>query len=260
MVCRLFYLVFAFALTVSGALAQSPQEIANRASAAAYYAASDGRADVAMSIVDAKGRKRSRNMTILRRNVAKNNGDQQFYIHFSRPTDVAETSFLVWKKARGNDDRWLYLPALDQVRRIAASDERTSFVGSHFFYEDVSGRAPSDDKHSLQGQDDTFFILRSTPKRGRVEYAYFVSYIEKRTFIPTRVEYYNSSGAMYRLYEAQAVNSINGIPTVTKARMSDVNAGGFTTLTYRNIRYNIGLTDDVFTERSLRTAPQKFIR
>ena len=88
-------------------------------------------------------------MVILRRDVGEDLGDQQFYVYFKAPADVSETTFLVWKHPQAEDDRWLYLPALDLVRRIAASDERTSFVGSHFFYEDVSGRSPLEDEHEL---------------------------------------------------------------------------------------------------------------
>ncbi len=101
----------------------------------AYYAGEDGRSQARMMIVDAQGRKQMRQFTILRKDV-EDNGDQKMMVFFSRPTDVKDTVFRVEKHASVNqdDDRWLYLPALDLVKRISAGDKRTSFVGSHFFY------------------------------------------------------------------------------------------------------------------------------
>ena len=78
---------------------------------------------------------------------------------------------MVWKHLDKDDDRWLYLPALDVQKRIAATDKRTSFVGSHFFYEDVSGRRLSDDRHELVEVTDTYYVMKNTPKEpgaGRV--------------------------------------------------------------------------------------------
>jgi hypothetical protein len=118
------------------------QEIVERANLAAYYAGDDGRARVRMTITDAQGRERIRQFVILRRDISEG-GDQDYALLFERPADVRNTVFIVHKHVGKNDDRWLYLPDLDLVKRIAAGDERTSFVGSHFVYEDVSGRVGS---------------------------------------------------------------------------------------------------------------------
>ncbi len=115
------------------------QQIVDKANRAAYYAGGDGRAEVRMVITDAGGGQRVREFTILRLNA--DNGDQKFYIYFQAPADVRKMAYLVWKNigAGRDDDRWLWLPALNLARRIAPGDKRTSFVGSDFVYEDVSG-------------------------------------------------------------------------------------------------------------------------
>ncbi|MBV1873812.1 MAG: outer membrane lipoprotein-sorting protein, partial [Gammaproteobacteria bacterium] len=120
--------------------------IIEKANNTAFYTADDGRATTRMTIVDSQGRKQVRQFTIIRRDI-EDGGDQQFLVFFSRPSDIKKTTFLVNKHPGKEDDRWLYLPGLDLVKRIAAGDNRTSFVGSHFFYEDVSGRDLDADKH-----------------------------------------------------------------------------------------------------------------
>mgnify|MGYP005838680617 CR=1 FL=1 len=260
---RLFLTAFTALFLISlPATAQDlgASDIAKRAEDASYYQGDDGRSRVSMEIQDKQGRTRSREMTILRRDMLENGdetGHQRFYVYFHAPSDVRDTVFMVWKHPTSDDDRWLYLPALDLVRRIAAEDERSSFVGSDFFYEDVSGRSAAEDMHELKDTTDTYYVLKSTPKKPElVEFDHFVSYIHKETFLPVQVEYYKADGTKYRSYTAEKVETIEGHPTVTKSVMKDLDDGGQTTLTYSQIGYDIGLGKDMFTERYLRNPPR----
>ena len=250
------------ALSVSPVFAQDVQQIVDKASVASYYQGEDGRAKVHMSIKDAQGRERTRDFVILRKDIANaDNGDQRFYVFFERPADVNKTAFLVWKNAGADDDRWLYLPALDLVKRIAPSDERTSFVGSHFFYEDVSGRSPDEDNHVLEEETDDYYIVRSTPKNASdVEFASYKNWIHKSTFIPVKTEYYDQNGDAYRTYTAIAVETIGGHPTVVKSSMADARIGGVTEMAYSEVAYDTALSEEIFTERYLRNPPRRELR
>lgn len=241
--------------------AMTADEIAQKASQAAYYQGADGKAKLSMVITDSQERERRRELTILRRNDEDDTGNQKFYVYFERPTDVKGTAFLVWKRAIGDDERWLYLPALDLVKRIAATDERTSFVGSHFFYEDVSGRSPSEDLHALAEETADYYVLRSTPKNPEsVEFASYTSWIHKSTFLAVKIDYQDESGETYRTYEAKDVQQIDGYFTVVEGRMTDHRIGGYTTLTSKEIDYDVGFEDKLFEERSLRTPPRRELR
>lgn len=255
----------AFVLLGAPALAQTAPEvqaIVDQASAAAYYQGADGKAKVAMTITDEQGRERSREFVILRTDVGDvDNGEQRFYVFFNRPADVNRTAFMVWKHVDADDDRWLYLPALDLVKRIAASDERTSFVGSHFFYEDVSGRSPGEDTHELIEETDDYYVVKSTPKdKAAVEFDHYVNWIHKGTKIPVKTEYYNAQGEAYRTYEAVRVEVVENYPTVVESKMTDNLIGGSTTMVYETVDYNIGLPEDIFTERYLRNPPRAQLR
>jgi hypothetical protein len=247
-------------VTAALAHALDVQTIVEKSNLAAYYQGNDGRAKVSMEITDGIGRKRTREFTILRRDKA-DEAEQKFYVYFHQPSDVRKTVFMVWKHPGQDDDRWLYLPALDLVRRIAASDERSSFVGSHFLYEDISGRGAQEDRHELLDENDEAYHLKSTPKDPvSVEFDYYETWIDKSNFIPTRAEYYDKQGKKYRIVEALEVQEIQGHPTVTRAKVTDLNSGGFTVSTFEQIEYDIGLTEDVFTERFLRRAPRKWLK
>jgi outer membrane lipoprotein-sorting protein len=257
--------------TPSDVVAQTPSvdAIVHRANLASYYQGRDGRAQVAMTITDSQGRTRERSLTMLRRDEAESDAlqggayyaGQKYYVYFQRPADVNKTVFLVWKNLEREDDRWLYLPALDLVKRIAASDKRTSFVGSDFFYEDVSGRGIGEDQHELVETTDTYYVLKNTPKEPEaVEFSSYTVYIHKGTFLPVQSEYYDKSGKKYRVYRALKVETIQGRPTVTQASMENLQTGSRTVVTYSDVRYDADLPEEIFTERFLRRPPLKYLR
>ncbi len=237
-------------------------EIVARTSHAAYYQGDDGRATITMTITDSQGRKRTRKLTILRRDDPdKDDGAQRFYVYFRKPADVAKMVFMVHKHVEGDDDRWLYLPSLDLVKRIAASDERTSFVGSDFFYEDVSGRNPSEDDHELIKTTKNYYVLEHKPKDpGSVEFARYTTHIHRKTFLPTKAEYFDAKGKKYRVMTVDAVKKFDGKPTVTKATMEDLRSGSKTVIKFSDVEYDLGIPAKIFSERYLRRPPVKYLK
>ena len=239
----------------------SVDEIVSKANEAAYYAGNDGRAQVTMDIVDKSGSSRTREFTLLRMNTE--NGTQKFYVYFKKPADLYKQVFLVWKEVdEGKDDsRWMWLPALNLKRSIAPGDKRTSFVGSDFVYEDVSGRNLKEDQHELIDTTETQYIIKNTPvDAGSVEFSYYTVKIDKDTFLPRMAEYYDKNGKMYRTVEATKVETIQGFPTVIESVVKDLNTGGSTVNTFSNIEYDIGLKENIFTERFLRRPPREVTR
>lgn len=243
------------------AFATEVRDVVAKANHAAYYQGDDGRAKVTMKIIDAQGRERLREFVVLRKDDGTDDGKQKFYVYFNKPADVKKMVFMVIKNVDRADDRWLYLPALDLVKRIAASDERTSFVGSDFYYQDISGRGIDEDNHELGPEDDTYYIVKSTPKNSKtVEFSSYKTWIDKTSFLPITIEYYDAQGQKIRSYTALNVDVISGHPTVTSARMENHQTGSETYVTYSAVKYDVGLPDNIFSERYLRRAPRKFLR
>ncbi len=262
---RLFFILFPTTLWAT----PSVDDIINKANLTAYYQGADGRAQVQMLIIDKQGRKRQRSFSILRRDIPQTDalqdqaywGQQQFYVYFHRPADVNKMVFMVHKNIKTDDDRWLYLPALDLVKRIAATDKRTSFVGSDYFYEDVSGRSIDADQHQLIDTTDQYYVIKNTPKQANtVEFDHYVLYIDKNNFIPAKTEYYDKSGSLYRIATVLKTELVQGYPTVTEASMENIKSGSRTLIRYKQLQYDIGLPDTIFSERFLRTAPKQYLR
>ena len=168
--------------------------------------------------------------------------------------------FRVIKRTQSEDDRWLYLPGLDLVKRISAGDKRTSFVGSHFFYEDVSGRNTEQDNFTLTATTDDHYALTATPKDpNSVEFKYYEVQIDKETYIPMRIDFYDELDRLYRRVEALRIETIQGFPTVVHSRVEDLRNGGATEMQFRHVSYDLSIPEEIFSERSLRTPPRQWL-
>ncbi len=251
--------------------APAADEIVKKANHAALYQGSDVKGAVSMIITDRQGRTRKRGFNMLRKDVGAGDGDQEYYVYFNEPADVRKMSFMVHKNGdpARDDDRWLYMPGLDLVKRIAAGDKRTSFVGSDYLYEDISGRSPLEDAHELTGTTDNCYILKNVPKEpGSVEFAYYLAHIDRKTFIPVKLEFFKKPDRLCRVIEVLKIDSMEALengrkvlyPTVTRSVARNLDTGSKTEMTFSNVRYNIGLTDQIFTERYLRRPPKEAMR
>lgn len=253
-------LILSLLITPLFAEAPDVMDIILKAEQAAYYAGKDGIADVKMVIHDAGGSTREREFRILRWN--GEDGLQKFYVYFKRPADVSRMAYLVWKQGQGkDDDRWLWLPSIGRVNRIAPGDKRTAFVGSDFVYEDVSGRSPLEDEHELIEVTDTAYHIKSTPKNpGSVEFAFYEIWIDRETHLPLKAEYTDRRGNVYRRVTADTVEVIQGYPTVMVSTVEDLNRNSKTVNTFSNVQYDVGLNENIFSERFLRRPPREATR
>lgn len=245
-------------LPTAGYASLSVEEIVDKANIAAFYQGDDGKANVEMTITDKNGNTRNREFVILRKDIA-DGGKQFFYVYFKLPSDVRNMVFMVQKNVDTEDDRWLYLPALDLVKRISANDKRTSFVGSDFLYEDISGRSTQADIHELLEETPTHYILKNIPKDKTVEFDYYIINVNKENFLPEKIEYFKAE-EKYKTIEALETEVIDGFVTVTKMQVVNSATGGKTVSVFSKVKYNTGIDDSIFTERYLRQPPRKWLR
>src|SRR3989338_5761048 len=185
----------------------SAADIIAKSRLAFYYVGDDMRAKVLMELINKDGQKRVRELTMLRKDYEEG-GNQKYFMYFHQPADVKDTTFMVYKYPDKDDDRWLFIHAINLVKRIAANDKYSSFVGSDFTYEDVSGRKPEEDTHTLLRKDilgeRSCFVIESIPKSAS-EYTKRISWIDATDFLPLKEEFYDKQNEVYRQFEAQEI-------------------------------------------------------
>ena len=257
-------IVLAFALfTSAAAAADTGTDIMKKSQAAFLYSGKDFKARIQMKLVSQSGQERLRELTMLRKNFGEPGGEQKYFMYFFLPADVKDMTFMVHKHPGRDADRWLFVPAISMVRRIAARDKSSSFVGSDFSYEDVSGRNIDDDTHVLVKEEKVdakeCYMVKSTPRAADVNYSYKMSWIDKDNYLPLKEEYYDRKGDLYKTFTADEIKTIKGFPTVTKRTMKNALSGHRTDVVFLKADYNLGIDDNLFSERFLKQPPKRWI-
>jgi outer membrane lipoprotein-sorting protein len=259
-----------FATQVAEAQNKSAEEIMERSHRAYYYAGTDTKGRFSMEMIDRDGGKRVRDMTMLRRNQG-GEGTQKYFIYFHEPGDVRRLTLMIWKYPAKEDDRWIFVPAVDLIRRIAAADKYSSFVGSDFSYEDVSGREVAEDTHIILREEElgnrNVVVIESIP-RHEAAFTRRVSWIDRANHLPLKEEYYDAQNQLQRIFTADAIENIavgegdesRSYPTVMKRTMKNVRTGHRTEVSVSHVSYDLGLQDDDFSERRMRRPPRSWIQ
>ena len=261
---RHFFTVGISLMLAATAFAASPEEIMKNAQAAFFYQGVDFKARVVMTLIGKGGAERKRELTMLRKNYGQPGGEQKYFIYFFKPLDVKDMAFMVYKYPKKDDDRWLFVPGLNMVRRIAAQDAHSSFVGSDFTYEDVSGRDLGDDTYAIAGEEkcgslDCYVIKSAPSQKSGAAWAHKLSWIDKGSFLPFKEEYYDKKGDLMKVFTAVEVKEVSGRLTVTRRRMENVQTGTKTEVVYVKADYDIGIEDSLFTERFLKQPPKRLV-
>ena len=256
-------LIIAFTLSLMPLLsfAMDGNEIIKKASLVSYYAGEDGMAQMLMTVYGKNSRKPLKKLFYIIRKDLTEGGEQLMLTYFVKPSDIKRTTFLVRKSITEDDYRRLYIPASDKVLPIAGSRKQDPFMGSDFSYEDVSGRHFEKDNHKLIGEESfegkTVYVVESTPKSKDEQIAKMKSWVLKSNFVPVKVDFYNHDGKIYKKYSSKGLKMIQGIPTIMKRTMTSPLAGTKTDLIInpKKVKYNLGLKESLFTERSLKNPP-----
>jgi hypothetical protein len=187
----------------------------------------------------------------------KSGGETANLIRFLGPEDIAGTGLLSVDKADGSADQWLYLPALDRVRRISSDRKGGRFVGSDLYFEDLQERKPSKDRHRLLGRQTENGILcevlESVPLDPRDSaYSKRLSWVDPDTAIAQRVDYFEKGAtAPGKRWLLRAKKRNQGYWTLTDSRMIDLKSGHETRMVVDMALYDQKLPAKLFTSQAL---------
>lgn len=220
-----------------------------------------------LAIIPKGGSKRFREYTMLRKDYPDTSKVVMF---FSAPADVHGAAFLVWDNKKTEDNRWVYLPTIGQVRQLLAGDSRQSFFGSDFVYEDFTNRDPDQDTHKLIGAQKVdnwdCWVVESTPKNASgLDFATYKTWVWKDKDMIVRQEFNDSSGKVARRLQTVKIDEINGIQTYTQITATNLKTGSESRIEVSDVHYNTGLADERFDQAQLqrgapsndKTAPAK---
>src|SRR5262249_54745365 len=120
-------------------------------------------------------------------------------IRFLAPRDVENTALLTWEAKDGNDDQWLYLPAIRKAKRIAASSTKNQFMGTDFACEDLRPenvgvhRYTAVGSEAIDGRDCVVIEAVPATERQAADSGYSKRrlWIDQDTLVALKREYYD---------------------------------------------------------------------
>lgn len=217
------------------------------------YVGNDSVSRQTMELVAATGQTRVRELNI---SVLDTSGARSTLLRFMSPADIKGTGFLAIEDGRGETEQFLFLPALNRTRRIVAGQKSRSFVNTDFTFEDMQRRPVDDSEHVIVGEESLnnvpCWIMESHPKTGEdSQYTSVRTWVAQDMLLPLRADYYAGGETPIKRYAVLQLENIQNIWTETKMVMEDIKSGHKTIIETKNIKYNTGLLESVFTQQAL---------
>lgn len=185
-------------------------------------------------------------------------GDKSLSI-FDTPADVRGTAFLSHTHALKSDDQWLFLPALNRVKRISSSNKSGPYMGSEFAYEDISSQEVGKYTYkwlhdeALNGRD--CFVMERYPLDKNSGYTRQVAWMDKTIYQPLKVDYYDRKNS---LLKTQTFNDyqlyLDKFWRPDNMEMINHQTGKSTVLLMKNFRFGNGFKTRDFNKKALQNA------
>jgi outer membrane lipoprotein-sorting protein len=216
----------------------------------------DFTADMQMILMNKRGQKSERKIRIRTLEV-KDDGDKSLTI-FDTPRDVKGTAFLNFTHKVGDDDQWLYLPALKRVKRISSRNKSGSFMGSEVAYEDISSQEV--EKYTYKWiRDQTYesrecFVVEFYPvDKKNSGYTKQVTWLDKKEYHVWKVEYYDRKNSLLKTLTIKGYRKyLDRYWRSDEMYMVNHQTGKSTRLIMSNYKFRTGLKDSDFNKNSLR--------
>ncbi len=251
-------LLFLFALSPLLALRASAASLsADEIMEKAYGQPRPGSSMIEMTMmsVNKRGRKRVRKVRAFSKTYKKEDGTEysKSLMQFLSPPDERGTGFLSWENPKGDDDQWLFLPALNKTRRIAGGNKSESFMGTDFTYADLQTKEKDDYTYKLLGEEKfgpyDCYRIESIPKEGvDSQYSKSILWVDKKSFMVVRADNYDKKGKLLKVLVVKSLKKIDGFWTPLETSMKNVQKRSMTMLKLHNVKYNSAVKDEYFTQ------------
>ncbi|PVZ69794.1 outer membrane lipoprotein-sorting protein [Pelagibaculum spongiae] len=239
-------------------LAETPQEKGLQIAVAADQHAAgwnDSQSDMKMVLRNAQGKESIRYLKVKALEIP-DDGDKSLTI-FNQPRDVKGTALLTFSHKEGDDDQWLYLPAVKRVKRIASRNKTGPFMGSEFAYEDMSSQEV--DKYDYKYLRDepcgewTCYVMERFPKDKNSGYTRQTVWMDQAEYRLVKTEFYDRKKSLLKTLIIKGHQQYKDkFWRPAEMQMQNHQTGKSTVLEISNIKFDNGLSKKDFNKNSLK--------
>lgn len=182
-------------------------------------------------------------------------GDKSLIV-FNSPKDVKGTATLTYTHKEGADDQWLFLPAIERVKRISSNNKSGPFVGSEFAYEDLSSQEVEKYTYEFLEAKGNLLLVIQYPVDLKSGYTRrIVTYNKDKAYRIEKVDFYDRKNALlktltysnYQVYKEKYWRASN-------MKMVNHVSNKETELIFTNYNFSANLDDNDFTQAALMRA------
>ena len=217
----------------------------------------DSQASMRMILRNKRGDESTRDIRV-RALEQLDDGDKSLTM-FDKPADVRGTNFLTFTHKTGQDDQWLYLPALKRVKRISSRNKSGPFMGSEFAYEDMSSQEI--EKYTYKYLRDEAcgelqcFVIERIPVDKYSGYTRQIVWLDQQEYRPQKIVFYDRKDAILKtLVYSNYKQYLGKYWRADEMFMENHQTGKSTRLIWDNYRFQTGLTERDFDRNSLKRA------
>jgi Outer membrane lipoprotein-sorting protein len=183
-------------------------------------------------------------------------GASKAILRFTAPAEVKGVALLIVNHTDRASDQWMWTPAIEHDRRIAAQDRSTRFFGTDFSFEDLEERDVDQFDYKLAG-DDTIdgaacWKIESKPKQSKSsQYTSSLVWVRKDNYVAAQIEDYSKDKVIRRIHYGD-IQNVSGIWTPRTVEVYDAARRSRTILKLEKLEYNLPMKDEDFTLEALR--------
>ena len=217
----------------------------------------DSQNDVIMILKDQHGNERVRQMR--NRTLEQTDDGDKSMIIFDSPGDVQGTAFLSFTHKTGDDDQWLFLPALTRVKKISSSNKAGAFMNSEFAFEDIASQEVEKYAYSFLREDSfegkPVLINELDPADENSGYSKLQVWVDAQRYIPLKIDFFNRGGALKKtLVLSDYQQYLDKFWRAETWTMVNHLTGKNTVLKMQNWKFRNGFDDNDFNKNSLSRA------
>ena len=213
------------------------------------------RSQVVMVLTDKNGTTEQRNVLQYGR---EKNDISSMVMDFRSPANIKDTRFLQIENKGADDDKWIYLPALKNTRRVNASEGTKSFMGTDATYDDLSTREMEEDTHEfLREESKGGFecnVVREVPIDPKSsQYKFRIVWVDKQTDLPVYTELYDKNEKLLKVLTVAKIQNVDGFNIPMESKIENVQTKHSTSMKVLKVDVKTRLPDKIFTQDFLNT-------
>ncbi len=183
-------------------------------------------------------------------------GASKAILRFTAPAEVKGVALLIVNHTDRASDQWMWTPAIERDRRIAAQDRSTRFFGTDFSFEDLEERDVDQFNYKFLGDDSVdsaaCWKIESKPKESKSsQYTSSLVWVRKDNYVVAQIEDYAKDKLVRRIHYSDFQN-VAGIWTPRTVEVYDANRKSRTVLKLEKLEYNLPMKDEDFSLEALR--------